>query len=285
MHIKAKRSVIIKRVDSHILVNSDSDITSELNARNELLDVVDVYKFVGANILKVTFSNQVMASRCIEKGLKMFNLFVPPADIHQEEYYNVKMCYRCFALDSHFTHQCTKPSNYKICSNCSGTDHTFRTCVSSDKRCLHCDGSHSAISFACPERKAIVQRMKASNAKAVIPDPLPVQSVHANPWKNSSPPSTGVHVDQMVVVSVVCLVVSSARDLESPGCFKQVLAELQSANGVPNFKMGNVELPDFRSLLNASPATVAAMEGLSGSEIRVVVWTLRVESFCAGPWS
>ena len=46
------------------------------------------------------------------------------------------------------------------------------------------------------------------------------------------------------------MVVATAKDKESPGCFRETLIELQTVNKVPAFNMGNIVPPNFESLMS-----------------------------------
>lgn len=248
MYLSAKRSVIVRRVDGFIYMdNSTDEILAEINVRNEDLDVISVLKFPKSRTMKVTFKCQEMAVKCLKIGMKMFNLFVSPSDIHEEEYYDIKICYKCYVWDSHLAHQCHKPEDFVVCSNCAERGHTFKTCTSSVKICLNCKGDHSAISFSCQVRKEAIKRLKASSVRHVTP---PVasnnsDSVHARSMNclNSS---------DDLLKSVLCLVVASAREKDSPGSYKETLSALQSVNCVPQFKLGEVPIPSVLSLKDAS---------------------------------
>ena len=55
LYLKAKRTVIIRRVANYIYGNSSADIQKEVNAHNDQLVADDVFKFPNSNIIKITF--------------------------------------------------------------------------------------------------------------------------------------------------------------------------------------------------------------------------------------
>lgn len=255
LHIKAKRTVIVKRLDQSISENSEADILDELDKQNDFLTVVDLFKFPNSNIIKITCRNQEMANKCVDTGLKMFHFFVSPTDVALEEYFDVRLCYKCYALDSHLTHQCPEQNDYVICSNCSQLGHNFRSCESTVKTCINCAGPHPTISYSCPKRKVIVARMRKSK-KHPSSSPGSVASFSEsassacsfNPWQSTSKVNWS-STQESIVLSAVCLLVSSAKEKESPGTFNDVLKSLQLVNNVPQFKFGEVTPPRLESYL------------------------------------
>jgi len=117
-------------------------------------------------MIKITFKSQESTARCLRDGLRMFNLFISPKDIEEEEFFDVLMCYRCFALDNHATNLCPKDNNYVICSLCSDLGHNYKSCPSNNKRqCINCSGEHSTLSFSCKARKTIVANLRNRKPK------------------------------------------------------------------------------------------------------------------------
>jgi len=46
----------------------------------------------------------------------------------------------------------------------------------------------------------------------------------------------------MIVKSTLNLIISSAKDKSSPGCFKQIFSELQALNSLPIVDLGNMDM-------------------------------------------
>jgi len=257
MHLKAKRTVIVRRLDSHVYNNSTDDIRDEINECNDFLEASSVFKFPHSNIIKVTCCNQDMAGACIKNGLRMFHMYVPGVDISCEEYHNVKICFKCYELDSHLTYECTKSRDYVICSTCSELGHSFRACTSSSKCCINCSGSHSTMAYSCPKRKEIIARLKEDKTSSHF------VSDNKSAWPSLNPtgPVNWSPINECVSLSMMCIIMASAKDKESPGSFQATLTELQTVNKVPSFKMGNVSPPDFQSLVSAQPSVISAAGG------------------------
>ena len=47
------------------------------------------------------------------------------------------------------------------------------------------------------------------------------------------------NINEMVIKSIMSLVISTEKENENPGCFAEVLENLQKINKVPDFKMEN----------------------------------------------
>jgi len=243
MNLKAKRSIIVKRIDSFIYDNCTADdIMTEFNDRNDSLTAVSVFKFPNSKTMKVTFRCQSMAVTCANAGFKMFNLFIGPFDIQEEEYFDVMLCYRCYSWNTHLTHQCPKPRDYIICSSCSELGHVFRACTSTKKCCLNCNQNHASVSYSCPERKRAVSEIKQGKIDGnAISGRVKVSSYSTESVDCGSS-------NDAVVKSILCLVAATAKENEDPGSFDATLKYLQTINKVPDFKLGTMKIPSLISL-------------------------------------
>ena len=68
-----------------------------------------------------------------------------------------KFWFRCYAYNDHLTLNCTKPRDYKMCSECS-SNHIWRSCQSLTKKCINCSEDHKTLSNQCPKVKTIQQQ-------------------------------------------------------------------------------------------------------------------------------
>ena len=120
------------------------------------------------NGLKVVFTSSNMTSVATERGLSIFQLHIPSQAIKKDEYVSTKVCYICYQLNSHISSDCPKrDQGYKICSNCSSTDHTWRDCNSDIKKCINCQGDHNTMAPSCP-KKRIQKNHPQNNAPPAI---------------------------------------------------------------------------------------------------------------------
>ena len=159
--LKTKRSVIVRRLDPLIYDNTPPDIINGLLQRNEWLKVEDVHKFPNSKTMKLICKTQDAVRRCMLDGIRLFNLYVSPEDMQVEDYYEIMVCYRFFALNDHPTGGCPKGRDYVVCSSCSQVGHNFKDCPETGpKHCMNCGGAHSAVAYSCPHRRSIIQTLK-----------------------------------------------------------------------------------------------------------------------------
>ena len=153
MELRAKRTVLLRNVDKYIYDLPVGDLLNQLNSKNAWLDIIDVYKIPRSSLLKITCKNCSMVERCLEQGIKISYFHVSPHQISREKFVNVTTCYKCYKLDEHTISSCNKDNAFKICSECSSFDHTYRDCTSSLKKCINCGENHSTLALKCPARK------------------------------------------------------------------------------------------------------------------------------------
>jgi len=94
--LKAKRSIIIKRVDSIIFSESESEIKSTIEEANFDIIVTELFKFKSTPGIKVTFSSSSMAIKVLLSGIYAFKLYIPPSEIQQDDYIFIQTCYTCY---------------------------------------------------------------------------------------------------------------------------------------------------------------------------------------------
>lgn len=82
-------------------------------------------------------------------------MLIPPHQI-KETYTQVITCMKCYKMEDHYTNQCTKPRDYKICSEYGELGHTWFTCLSKEKQCINCWDEHRTLAMRCPERKKYI---------------------------------------------------------------------------------------------------------------------------------
>ena len=232
--LKAKRSIIMKSVDRYIYEFSENEILYEINRVNATLKAITVSKFSNARIIKITLSNQEMTGSCLQNGIKLFNLHINPRDLHQEVHHDIRMCFRCYELDSHLSFECPKEQDFKICSNCSCLGHTFKSCSSQVKKCINCGLNHSTISYSCQKRKDVIKRMNI---------PIAVKKTLTSTVIKGTSVGDSTDICDSLVKSMLCLIVAKAKDEENPGSFDSILSSLQEKNNVPKFQLGDISMP------------------------------------------
>ena len=142
-NLRASRTLLMFNIDPLIYDREVELIKADIMQRNNWCRLDEVIKLHNARGLKLVFPSSTMVNSCIDSGLKVFQLFIPGYSFKRDIYCPILMCYRCYALDSHTSVNCDKPSDYKICSNCSSTQHIWKECTIKTKKCVNCGGVES----------------------------------------------------------------------------------------------------------------------------------------------
>jgi len=153
--LKSNRSVIIRKIDSHIFDNTEALIKTELINCNSWCTVGEIIKF--NNSIKIVFTSSEMADKCLSVGLSMFRLHIPGYNITKDRFVNLDICFSCYAIEDHISSNCPQKRenpSFKVCSKCADAGHNYRTCEASPNsfKCVNCDGNHHALAMACPVR-------------------------------------------------------------------------------------------------------------------------------------
>ncbi len=117
--LKARKNVIIPRVDDLIYEKNVVDIGEEIIKENDWIkedEIENIYKFPSSLTIKITFTLILIAKKCTEKGLKAFKISIPGHEIKLETYIPIQCCMRCYTLEQHYTNECLRSREYKICS-------------------------------------------------------------------------------------------------------------------------------------------------------------------------
>lgn len=234
--VKAKRTIIVKMFDEYIADFSQEEIIHEISECNPQLRVVELYKLRSGNVLKIVFGNHTMAQACLREGLRMFHLHVPTSSLTGVEYSRVDYCYRCYAINDHYSKDCPKGVDYVICSSCSSRDHSFRQCNSSDHKCVNCGGPHITLSAKCPTRRNVVQTEGEKKKKNSRSFTAAVKET-----------GSGVsHESSKNVTAYMCMLHASLVSNGNATLYEATLNQLLSVNDLPSFSLGNVRIvPSF----------------------------------------
>ena len=130
------------------------EILEEINRANEGIKGVEVVKFGDhSHVFKLELENFEMATKVLERGLFLFNMRVAPSQMERERFFDVLICFNCYALDSHTSENCPTPGKVV----CSG-EHSFRDCKSQTKKCVNCGGDHHTMAMKCPQKMKLLRR-------------------------------------------------------------------------------------------------------------------------------
>ena len=264
VQVKVKCNIFLRNIDKSLYEMADDDFLKEVNSKNSWLEAVAVFKIPKSFILKMTCKNSEMVQKCLDFGLKISYFHVPPRQISREKFVQVLTCFKCYKLDHHTTANCDKEPAYKICSECSSTQHSFRDCGSPQKRCVNCGLKHSSLALKCPQRKNIA-RLMISNGKNLAHVTNSSDSNHNNCAKGNM--SYNLHDDYKRLGDYkilhdyerlddykkldckrlhMCIVLATMKQHSATAeLFEATLNTLFRANNLPDLKLGGVSPPLF----------------------------------------
>ena len=179
-----------------------------------------------------------MADKILQSGLLLFNLSINPSSMSREEFLDLTICFKCYKWNDHIANHCGQGVDYKICSLCSSTDHTYRECKSEFNKCVNCSVDHKTISFACPVRKEIYRSVRASRAG----DPKAGSIVNVGPdTRDQRQPQNNIH--NSTVKAAMCLLIASMEGLQSSTEYEKTVNTLLKANNLPSITLAGLEPP------------------------------------------
>ena len=269
LDLQAKRSFIVRRVDSVILNHSIESISDELEKKNTWLVVRNIIKFPNSNVIKIVCGTQDMVTKALSNGIFMFSLSISPANIFADEYVHVLICYKCYKWNDHLTENCREDPSFKICSLCSGV-HSYKECKSPEKCCVNCKGPHSTLSYSCPKRKEEVKKLKSpppssfhrpSQPSTSVPYPTSVPYSNTLSTHEILPDLPEGNLNEVIVKASMCMVMAALKgvDDEEYG-FQSTLDKLLTANNLPLLRMGDVKPPNLRCLREMSRSSHVLVE-------------------------
>ena len=164
--IIANQTVVLFNLDDIIYEKNTETTKSDIEARNPWCKVTDVFKFKKTKGIKIVLFSSNVAEVCLNRGLLLFQLHIPGVQIKRERYRKLTTCFRCYRINDHLSPECPqRNSNFKVCSNCAESSHTWRECKSKVKKCINCGEGHSAMSDVCPVRQQLL-RARATHKSA-----------------------------------------------------------------------------------------------------------------------
>lgn len=235
--LKAKRSVIINKIDDIVYKLSSDELKHELVSRNLWCVVKDVVKFRHSQGIKITFSVAAMADRASRQGLFVCKLFISSSSILKDSFIPIITCYRCYKFEDHKTHQCPQNDSFRVCSLCASHEHVWKQCQSNVKKCLNCDGAHSALSMMCNVKKQII-KSKRSRPPTTRSFATVIGSAKSPPPRYDFPTD-----DKMFSKVTSCIILSLFSDYNNPSEFRRVLNKLFLDNDIPNLNLSNFNPP------------------------------------------
>ena len=192
-----------------------------------------------------------MQKKAQQDGLKMFMMSIPSYAIKQEIYYNVKTCFRCYALEDHNTNQCDKSQEYKICSECAEYGHIWKDCSKNIFKCINCSGDHRTLASKCPRRKEIIKNKRHS-------DQVPKQTYSQAAQQQTSPsftsPQNIPNNNETYTKIYTCIMHAHLQNIAEPGTYEEELNNMLKRNNLPEIKAPS-NPPSGKILANLSVPT------------------------------
>ena len=229
--LKAHRSVLIFRIDDHIYNNNEESILQELQEQNQwITGIASVSKFTRGRGLKITFTDTIVAKKAQEKGLLLYSMRIPSYNIIQDRYLSINTCLRCYKLEDHYTANCPKTRDYKICSDCSEEGHTWKECDGRPKRCINCEGNHSTMVMGCKKKKEILNTKRREGRENTIPyaetlkKPTVINQIQL--------PTASTHV-----TIIQCMYQAHMENITNPGSYEKTVNIMFAANNLPPLKV------------------------------------------------
>jgi len=238
--LRARRSVIIKKLDDLICSASDRDIQQSIEQHNPGVIVRELRKFKDARGMKVTFTTAVMADKVLVGGIKILRLFIQGTDIHRDNYVNILTCYVCYDIEKHTSSNCPalkNDCNYKACSLCSSNEHTWKSCNNPTRRCINCDAEHSSLSNSCPVRQQVLRNKRAS------PQMSKINSYASAAASGNSSNLPHFFDNSTASKTMTCIMLSVMKSHSSQEEFETTLNNLLKQNKLPTISIGNYVPP------------------------------------------
>ena len=245
-HLKARKTVFIRRLDKDLTALPTEILKQDIEHRNVWATVEEVVNFPNMpSMLKIRFSDIRMARKAIELGLSIGEYHLNSDNIEMEDFIQLTPCWACYRYD-HSIKDC-KEKNIKRCSECAAVGHTFRECKEKiNLKCLNCDGPHRTLAAACPirkekikeireQRKANKKQFETENktycAVTKLSKDLPKLTVPEQPTLNLQ--------SDMSFKAMVILIHAHLANIAQPGSFGTTVKNLLKKNNLPI-----VHLPD-----------------------------------------
>ena len=233
-NLKAKRSVICRKIESFVGEHTKEELLEEINRANTSITAKEVIKFKQyTHVFKIEFATTRDAEHAKTHGLLCFYTKISPSQIEQEKYIDLLMCFTCYAYENHTTDQCPHKGK-KFCSECSSTEHTHIDCnPNNTKKCLNCKQNHRTMAMACPIKKEkmrikLEKQEEDKKTKAESPYKRAVEKALAN-----KPP---VPDNDTNLRAILMIIDAHAANIAKPGSYNDRLNATLKLNNIEPIK-------------------------------------------------
>ncbi len=268
--LRAKRTTLIFNTDEYILNYTEKETEEELLSENQWMEegIETIFKIPRTKILKITFKETAAAKKATENGILGFHMSIPPNSIKLEEYIPIQACLKCYAIEEHPTSKCPKPQEFKVCSECSSNDHTWRECSASNiRKCINCKGEHRTLANKCPQRKKALeekrQQLKNNNSTKTYSN---VTSANKSMAPLNLPASTPTIEKETAAKLMACLMHAYLINSTNPGTYNDEFNRALKLNNLPPIILPNN--PPSKQIMNLTKEvqTPASEENTQNTE-------------------
>lgn len=245
-HLKAKKTVVLKRLDRDSTALPVEVLKDDLENRNPWMTIDELNKFTNMpNMLKIRMRDIKMAHKAVDQGICIGNFHLSPSQVEMEDYVQLTPCWACYSYD-HNVRDCPDKSTKK-CSECASLGHTFRDCTNKDNpKCLNCGGQHRTLASRCPIRKLKIKDLKEerdSKQKQFERDNrtyCAVAKLSKEIPKLKQPESPVLNLNSdLSFKAMVIIIHAHLANIATPGTFGATVKQLLIKNNLPQ-----VILPD-----------------------------------------
>ena len=251
--LRAKRTVLVFNTDEYIHQHAEKEIEDELMDKNDWMKqgIENIFKIPRTKILKITFKDTAAANKAKDTGFLCFNMSIPPHAIKEEEYIPILTCMKCYSIEDHVTSKCPKPKEYKICSECSSLEHTWRECSITKKKCINCKGDHRTLANKCPYRKKVLDEKRQTKKENSSRSYATVANSNAT---MSTQNITQPIIDKDTTTNILsCMLHAHFMNAIHPGTYNEELNRALKLNNLPKINLPSN--PPSKEILNLTSNT------------------------------
>ena len=210
---EAARTVLIRNVDSTISALNEQEIRNYIDKDLKVKQVIKIPN--SEHLLKIVFNSTEDANKVVRDGLVIKFQRFQNSNIEKEVFIPVVPCYRCYSYE-HQKRNCSKSSQYKICSNCAKEGHIYSECKEETFKCIKCGQNHRTLATKCPIRKEIIRtkirEKRARSQSAKRGDTPQIVTPHEIIRAQKLP-------ENYLAVMAATITIADKREAEVPGIF------------------------------------------------------------------
>ena len=232
--MKARRSVICRKIDSYVGERSKDEMKAEIEHQNSRLKVDEIVKFKDyTHVFKIVFTSAEMAEIAQSEGIKCFNMKISSSQIQQEEYVDLLLCFHCYKWESHTTRDCPDRAKTQKCSECT-EEHNYRDCGNTFKKCINCNGNHRTMSMACPmKKKAISNKINKEENIRIQNEHQTYSRVVKETIDNVTQQNVEIVTEETCMKAALIMMDAHMHNIIEPGSYSSRVKETLKANNLP----------------------------------------------------